>query len=167
MPQLDVSTYSSQVFWVLVCFSVLYFLFKGRFTPAIRNILVNRSDFINKMLGSARLNISLLRSELKKQLNVAESAVLRSRQIKDAASAEVARRTADVKSDVNLEVSEMSDLVSSSLRNMKAENAKFARAASLSLVEKYYSGLLGLELKNKDEALAIIDALLLELYLND
>lgn len=42
MPQLDFSTYSSQIFWLIVCFSVLLWFSGKHFLPALSKILKDR-----------------------------------------------------------------------------------------------------------------------------
>lgn len=162
MPQLDVSTYSSQVFWVLICFFALYFLFSGKFTPAIKDIFMNRSNFLSKTLDSAKLNISLLKLELKKQLNLVENAEKESDKIRSAALTEVSKRKSNIKGDVYSEIAEMSCLVSSTLKSSESSRILAARDITLALVKLYYKNLLGVELKNEEEALSIIDKLLPE-----
>lgn len=44
MPQLDVSTYPSQIFWLLTCFLVLFLGVKFFVTPKIQSILDARHD---------------------------------------------------------------------------------------------------------------------------
>ncbi len=42
MPQLDVSTFPSQIFWLIVCFAVLYFLMAKLALPKIEAIVEER-----------------------------------------------------------------------------------------------------------------------------
>ena len=62
MPQLDVTTYSTQIFWLLVCFSVLLILAKSFVVPNMDNIFNNRMRHINLLLDQA----SKLADEAKK-----------------------------------------------------------------------------------------------------
>lgn len=52
MPQLDVSTYSSQIFWLIICFFSLYFIMAQLILPKIGDIIEQRQnkidDYINK-----------------------------------------------------------------------------------------------------------------------
>tara|TARA_Y100000385_G_scaffold63316_1_gene62306 strand:+ start:3146 stop:3589 length:444 start_codon:yes stop_codon:yes gene_type:complete len=60
MPQFDISYFSSQIFWLLVCFATIYFLAKKIFMPRITSILVNRSNRIDQLnLEVEKLNIEL------------------------------------------------------------------------------------------------------------
>lgn len=53
LPQLDVSTYPSQLFWLLIVFVVMYFIFSMRSLPAVANTIEKRSERINNDLDSA------------------------------------------------------------------------------------------------------------------
>ena len=54
MPQLDVSTFSSQIFWLIICFSVLYYLLSRKALPRISEILEARQDRIAADLDQAQ-----------------------------------------------------------------------------------------------------------------
>jgi len=54
VPQLDVSTFSSQIFWLIICFSVLYYLLSRRALPRVSEILEARQDRIAADLDHAQ-----------------------------------------------------------------------------------------------------------------
>jgi F-type H+-transporting ATPase subunit b len=54
MPQLDVSTFPGQIFWLIVCFSVLYYLLSRRALPRISKTLDARQDRIAADLDQAQ-----------------------------------------------------------------------------------------------------------------
>lgn len=68
MPQLDFTTYSSQIFWFFVCFSFLYVVANKVILPRITEIIKNRQDIINADLE----NSQKLRSELDELNNKTE-----------------------------------------------------------------------------------------------
>ncbi len=51
MPQFNLSTYPSQIFWLLFCFLVIYFVVSTIILPRIAKILFERDQIIN---GSAQ-----------------------------------------------------------------------------------------------------------------
>lgn len=53
MPQLDFSTYPSQIFWLLVSLTVLYFLLSRLALPRIETVIRDRQDTISKDLDQA------------------------------------------------------------------------------------------------------------------
>jgi F-type H+-transporting ATPase subunit b len=47
MPQFDPSSFSSQLFWLAICFGLIYFSMSKIFLPRIRDILKDRHNQIN------------------------------------------------------------------------------------------------------------------------
>jgi F-type H+-transporting ATPase subunit b len=87
MPQLDISTYFSQLFWLLVSFSLLYFLLSKFFLPKITFILDNRKTAISTSLERAnRFQIETKRlraeydSEIAKAISQKEEMLEKARQ---------------------------------------------------------------------------------------
>ncbi|MEL6961757.1 MAG: F0F1 ATP synthase subunit B' [Pseudomonadota bacterium] len=54
MPQLEVSTYISQIFWLIVCFSILYYLLSKKALPRVAEVLEARADRIRADLDEAQ-----------------------------------------------------------------------------------------------------------------
>ena len=54
MPQLEVSTYVSQIFWLIICFSLLYYLLSRKALPRVAEILEVRADRIRADLDEAQ-----------------------------------------------------------------------------------------------------------------
>jgi F-type H+-transporting ATPase subunit b len=54
MPQLDVSTYTSQIFWLLFWFGLLYYFLSKRLLPRLAEILEARQDRIAADLDQAQ-----------------------------------------------------------------------------------------------------------------
>lgn len=50
MPQLDFTTYSAQIFWLVICFSMLYASSSLVILPRIKKILANRKRIIDSDL---------------------------------------------------------------------------------------------------------------------
>jgi len=53
MPQLDIATYSSQIFWLIICLTVLFLSLKYFFIPRLESTIKNRQRKIEKMLSDA------------------------------------------------------------------------------------------------------------------
>lgn len=53
MPQLDLTTYSSQIFWFTICFAILYFFASKIILPRIHAILKDRKAVIDADLSAA------------------------------------------------------------------------------------------------------------------
>lgn len=66
LPQLDPSSFESQVFWLIVVFSVLYYVFSKKSLPEISEVIETRSESIRSNLDSAQ--------ELKEQVEAVQKA---------------------------------------------------------------------------------------------
>jgi len=55
MPQLDVTTYTSQLFWLFICFSFLYLTLKYQIIPKLEQIRQNRWNHIEGAQEEAEL----------------------------------------------------------------------------------------------------------------
>lgn len=53
MPQLDVTTFSSQLFWLGMCFLVLYFILSYFLVPKISGVLENRENMREQNINQA------------------------------------------------------------------------------------------------------------------
>ncbi|MDR2667145.1 MAG: hypothetical protein LBB34_03490, partial [Holosporales bacterium] len=62
LPQLDISVYFSQLFWLSVCVSTLIIAFKKCFIPRINRLISERNAFISQKED----NIQKLEIELRK-----------------------------------------------------------------------------------------------------
>jgi len=66
LPQFDPSTFASQLFWLAVCFIILYLFFSNKTLPEISSVLENRRNHINSDLEAAE--------ELKEKAEEAQAA---------------------------------------------------------------------------------------------
>lgn len=53
LPQFDPSTFSSQVFWLLIAFAILYLFFANKTLPDISSVITNRQGHIRSDLETA------------------------------------------------------------------------------------------------------------------
>ena len=53
LPQLDLSTYSSQIFWLLLCFCLLWLMVSVFVTPKIADVVEQRKRKINEYIKKA------------------------------------------------------------------------------------------------------------------
>jgi F-type H+-transporting ATPase subunit b len=71
VPQLDVSTFASQIFWLIICFGTLYYLLSRKALPRVGEVLEARQDRIEADLDEAQR----LRQEAEAALAEYEAAV--------------------------------------------------------------------------------------------
>lgn len=99
MPQLDTSTFLPQLFWLGVCFLVLYLMLSSVVIPKIARVLEKRSETIEEKINKA----STYREEAEILLRDYEAALAQAREtahqkykeITDAALHEVAQQKKD------------------------------------------------------------------------
>jgi len=88
VPQLDVSTFSSQIFWLIICFGTLYYLLSRRALPRVSEVLEARQDRIAADLDQAQR----LRREAEAALATYEKAMGQAQDEAQALLAEVHNR---------------------------------------------------------------------------
>jgi len=107
LPQLDVQTYASQIFWLVVSFIVLYFLVAKVAMPRISEVLEERQERIEDDLDKAetlKKEAYLVKIEYEKALSSArERATDATRKAQD----EITKRGAEVEALANQKVSNM------------------------------------------------------------
>ena len=54
MPQIEISTFASQIFWLIICFGTLYYLLSRKALPRVAEILEARQDRIAVDLDEAQ-----------------------------------------------------------------------------------------------------------------
>ena len=94
MPQLDISTWSNQIFWLLVALVVIYFVLRLVALPRIGGVLAERSSTITKDLAAAE--------ELKQKAVAAEKAYNEAlAKARDEAGKIVAKAKAEIQADLD------------------------------------------------------------------
>jgi F-type H+-transporting ATPase subunit b len=107
LPQLDIETYASQIFWLIVTFIVLYFLVAKIAMPRIAEVLEGRQERIEDDLDKAetlKKEAYLVRVEYEKALSSArEEAHAATRRAQE----EIAKHGAEVEALANQKVVKM------------------------------------------------------------
>lgn len=145
MPQLDVSTFSSQIFWLIICFATLYFLLSRRALPRISEILEARQDRIAADLDQAQR----LRREAEAALLAYEQGVAKAQgeahaliaEVQGRLQAEAAERQAELDRQLTKQLAEAEAQIAATKERALAEiedaalGAARAAAARLAGVE--------------------------------
>jgi len=138
MPQLDSSTYPSQIFWLLLTFGVLYFLCARIFLPRIAGIIEERRNSIADDLDQA--------SEFRREAEAAEAAYkqaladARARASQIAAETrgkldeEIAMMTAETDAKLEADVSAAEARIAETAERAKASVREAAAETTKSLV---------------------------------
>ena len=107
LPQLDIATYASQVFWLIVTFIVLYFLVAKIAMPRIAEVLEGRQERIEDDLDKAetlKKEAYLVRVEYEKALSSARE---EAHEATRRAQEEIAKHGAEVEALANQKVVNM------------------------------------------------------------
>ena len=107
LPQLDLATYSSQVFWLIISFVVLYFLVAKLAMPRIAEVLEERQERIEDDLDKAetlKKEAYQVRIEYEKALSAARE---KAQDATRHAQEEIAKQSAEAESAAQVKVTVM------------------------------------------------------------
>jgi len=107
LPQLDIETYASQIFWLIITFIVLYFLVAKIAMPRIAEVLEGRQERIEDDLDKAetlKKEAYLVRVEYEKALSSARE---KAHEATRRAQEEIAKHGAEVEALANQKVANM------------------------------------------------------------
>ncbi len=113
MPQLDTSTFTSQLFWLVVCFFSMMFIMSKFIIPKIADIMEQRQRKIDGYLNKA--------ADLKKQ---AEAALRKYQNALAAATEKADKSLADTKDEMNRLISDKQSELEARLQKKIKEGEK-------------------------------------------
>lgn len=148
MPQLDASTFPSQIFWLVIAFVTLYYLMRRKALPRVAEILEARQERIAADLDrAARLREEAEQAQRQQDEVVAQAharALEQLKAVQERVSAETAQRQAELEADLGRRLAEAEARVNAAreqalgeLQNVAAEVAQAAveRLAGLKVSE--------------------------------
>ena len=145
LPQLDISTWPSQLFWLVVLFTAGYILMAKFVTPRIGSVLEKRRAKLDEDLGKARSaseDAARIRAEYEADLDAARTAAAEtakqaaaeaSKQA-EASDAKVAKKLAERVAKAEAKLNKARSEALTSLNNVAAE-AAMAAAAQLADIQ--------------------------------
>lgn len=96
MPQFELAYFSSQIFWLLICFSCIYIIAKKFFMPKISNIIDERNDKILQLEEDSK-NLTLELSKINEKIeSVRKESVLQYSKIISDAKEEASKLRAKI-----------------------------------------------------------------------
>lgn len=140
MPQLELATYASQIFWLILCFGLLYFYMLKGPLPVLREVLNNRQQRISSDLKKAEA----LKAEAEAAQEDFTSVISKARQdasvlLHEAltkAAAEEAARSAKIEQNFQHQYKESEHRMLELRKKMLQEAATVAADAAVLIVEK-------------------------------
>jgi F-type H+-transporting ATPase subunit b len=140
VPQIEVSTFSSQIFWLIVCFATLYYLLSRRALPRVSEILEARQDRIAADLDQAQR----LRREAEAALATYEQAMAKAQgeahallaDVQNRLQAEAAARQAELDRQLAGQLAEAEARIATARDRALAEVADAAAGAAQAAAER-------------------------------
>ena len=155
MPQLDPSTFGSQIFWLVLTFGGLYYLMASKVLPAVEGVMAERNNRIQSDLDAAanlRAEAEAAYATYEKQL---QDAAARAQEAvtgaKNAVGSQIAEQTSKLEAELDAQIekaaSEVTKSAASALKGIDDVASEVAAAA----VER----LIGVKVSKKEARAAL------------
>ncbi|QJT94606.1 hypothetical protein HGO53_05040 [Wolbachia endosymbiont of Diaphorina citri] len=149
MPQLDISTFSSQIFWFLIFFSSLFFIVSCLFLPKLDEIISIRSKEVLDSFNSSIHLLRLTEEQIAKYNAALNQARVRAKKIIDDAFAQVEEMRANVKDILEEEDKKMIKLVEEKVVQFKSKYISELKQMATSIALIYYTKLANSEIEEE------------------
>jgi F-type H+-transporting ATPase subunit b len=155
MPQMDITTFPTQIFWLFVIFAAIYLFISFSAAPKIAETLEKRQNRIESDLAEAEK----LQAEADAERGAFEKALDESRAF---ATATIADKRAAIKADIEAEYKKLTDKLNSDaaaaekrILDAKEEALKEVTAAASDVCKDMVAKISGLDISDKDVAKAV------------
>ena len=159
MPQLDVSTFASQIFWLIICFATLYYLLSRKALPRVAEILEARQDRIAADLDEAQR----LRVEAEAALAEYEAAIAKAQAeaqaLLSASQARLQAETARRQAELDARLAEQVATAEAQIAEAKQAALDELRTAAVGVAQAATAQLAGLKVTKKTAEAALRDVL--------
>ncbi|MDR0288886.1 MAG: hypothetical protein LBH78_02445 [Rickettsiales bacterium] len=149
MPQLDVSTYFSQVFWFLILFSLLFFVVSCLFLPKLDEIISTRSKKALDSFNSSVHLLKLIENQTVKYNAALNEARIQAKKVIDNALAQVEEMRANMKDILEERDKRMSKLVEEEVARFKSEYTDELKRIATGIALIYYNKLTNSEIEEE------------------
>ncbi len=158
MPQLDPTSYPSQIFWLIIAIAVLYWLLAKRALPRVADILETRQDRIAADLDRAQGLRQEAQEAMAQHEKLVADAQSRARAELDAANdrirADAARQEAELERSLQRQLAEADERIAAAREEALKALEDVARDASREAVGR----LVGVDISSEEAARAVADA---------
>jgi F-type H+-transporting ATPase subunit b len=159
VPQLDVATFASQIFWLIICFGTLYYLLSRKALPRVGEILEARQDRIAADLDEAQR----LRQEAEAALAEYETALAKAQAEAQALLAESQARmqaeTAQRQAELDGKLAKQVASAEAQIAEAKQAALKELRTSAVGVAQAAAQQLAGLKVTKKAAEAALRDVL--------
>ena len=158
LPQLDPTSYPSQVFWLVIAFGLLYWLLAKRALPRVADILETRQDRIAADLDRAQNLRREAEEAMTRHEQLVADAQARARAELDAANerirADAARREGELERSLQRQLAEAEERIAAAREEALKALEDVARDAAKDAVGR----LVGVDVSTEEAARAVADA---------
>jgi F-type H+-transporting ATPase subunit b len=159
VPQLDVSTFASQIFWLIICFGTLYYLLSRKALPRVGEVLEARQDRIEADLDEAQR----LRQEAEAALAEYEAAVAKAQGEAQALLSESQARlqaeTAKRQAELDAKLTKQIATAQAQIAEAKKVALKELQTSAVTIAQAATEHLAGLKVTKKAAEAALRDVL--------
>jgi F-type H+-transporting ATPase subunit b len=159
VPQLDVSTFASQIFWLIICFGTLYYLLSRKALPQVAEILEARQDRIAADLDEAHR----LRTEAEAAMEEYRAAVAKAQAEAQAMISEAEDRmkaeTEARQTELDAKLAEQIGEAEARIAEARKEALKELRATAVTVAQAATEHLAGVKVTKKDAEAALRDVM--------
>ena len=157
LPQLDPSSYPSQIFWLIVTFALLYWLLSKRALPRVADVLETRQDRIAADLDRAQSLRQEAEAAMAQHEKLVADAQARARAELDAANqriqAEAARQEAELERSLQQQLGEADQRIAAAREAALKALEDVARDSARDAVGR----LVGVDISTEEAARAVAD----------
>ncbi|MGL9725849.1 MAG: hypothetical protein ACR5KV_04125 [Wolbachia sp.] len=149
MPQLDISTFFSQVFWFLIFFSLLFFVVSCLFLPKLEEIISTRSKELLDSFSNSTYLLRLTEGQITKYNATLIQGRIKAKKIINDALAQVEEMRANVKNILKEEDKKVSKLIEERVEKFKSEYTSELKQISTNIALIYYTKLTNSEVEGE------------------
>ncbi|WCR57856.1 F0F1 ATP synthase subunit B family protein [Wolbachia endosymbiont of Ctenocephalides felis wCfeJ] len=149
MPQLDVSTFFSQIFWFLIFFSLLFFVVSYLFLPKLDEIINIRSKKVLDSFNSSIYLLKLVENQTVKYNVILNEARAQAKKVIDNALTQVEEMRASVKDVLEEEDKKMSKIIEEKVSKFKSEYTSELKRIATDIALIYYNKLTNSEIEEE------------------
>ncbi|QGR02904.1 hypothetical protein EDL79_04715 [Ehrlichia ruminantium] len=151
IPQLDITSYPSQLFWFFLSFGILYLIVSKNVLPKIENIVRNRYNITRGAISSVEEDLNHAQQELDRQLLKLNEVQLEVDRIINSALKEVQDANENLMVMLNQEIQSMFKMADDSLKDMKHQLEQQLIGLAFDIALVYHNKLLGIDCADKNK----------------
>ncbi|QKX01217.1 hypothetical protein GOY14_02675 [Wolbachia endosymbiont of Dipetalonema caudispina] len=141
MPQLDTSTFFSQIFWFSIFFFLLFFIVSSSFLPKLDEIIKMRNKRILDSFNNSIRLLQLIESQTIKYNLALNKAKIQAKKIIDNTFIQVEEMKANVKNTIKEKDKKMNKLIEEKIAKFKSEYTDELKQMAINIASIYYNKL--------------------------